>query len=99
MFPNAVMKIPQTWQRHSGHHDRRARCARLGLAGTSTCSDVTYEEAEHRACRVWFHGPHAFECIPQRQQFLRPRRIEPVLKAVCARNAEQAQAFAETVGL
>ena len=55
------------------------------------------KKLEHRHDRLWLHGPHPLQCLPQVNHFF-DVPYQPVLKTVCARNAERAQAFAANWG-
>jgi len=58
---------------------------------------VEQKRAKYWTRRLWFHGAHAFECVPPGPSlFNLPYR--PVLKAVCARNADRVKSFAENWG-
>ena len=88
MFPNAVMLDPKTWDDVLRVHDRGARRARLELTMKKlNIGMIGYGFMGRTHSNAFRKVGHFFD-LP----------YEPVLKTVCARNAERAQAFAAKWG-
>ena len=96
MFPNATMMKPQTWSDVLGDDDRRAQRARLELKRSRT-------HGEERSCNIGLVG-YGFMGRTHSNAFLQAPRFfdlpyEPVLKAVCARNADRVEGVCRQLGL
>ena len=96
MFPNAMMMQPQTWNDDPGDDDRRPRRARLGLSHGG-CSCVEEERLNIGLVGYGFMGRTHSNAFLQAPRFF-DLAYRPVLKAVCARNADRVKAFAENWG-
>ncbi len=91
MFPNAVMLEAGTWRDILSHDDRSAQRPRLGLM-----------RHDKKILNIGLVG-YGFMGRTHSNAFLQAGRFfdlpyRPVLKAVCARNAERANTFAENWG-
>ena len=95
MFPNSVMMEPQTWNDILRRDDRGARRARVGLKAWPTMHKkkrlnigmIGYGFMGRTHSNAFRSAPNFFD-LP----------YEPVLKTVCARNAERAEAFRDQWG-
>ena len=93
MFPNAVMMKPETWNDILGDDDRGPRRARLET------DDDGEEAAQHRLVGYGFMGRTHSQRLLAGRRTSSTCRTEPVLKAVCARNARTRAGVRRQVGL